>query len=184
MKLSSVFTRHGKWSFLLAPVLLAGCAAPQTETATEAESAAPAFQSAVSINEVMVSVIDHNSHILWDAVLDEFRPKTDADWHELEHAATTVAASGNIILIPCCGPNDAAWVKDPDWQKYTQQQTDAALRLLEAVKAHNMDELEMAGNALVEPCESCHRQFKPDLPGIVATPAEQPQHFYGSGARK
>lgn len=169
-------------TWLIAPValLLAGCAAPQQEA--EAQPEAPPFQSAVSINEVMVGVIDHNAHILWNTSLEEYAPKNDHDWHELEHAAITLASAGNMILIPCCGANDANWVADPDWQRYTQQQTDAALRILEAVENRDLNTIEVAGGEIVDACTGCHQQFKPDLPGIVAGPEEQPEHYYGYSA--
>lgn len=140
---------------------------------------APDFHSDVTINEVMVAVVDHNAHILWNTSLDEFRPRTEHDWHELEHAAVTLTASGNMIMIPGPSDLDREWVADPAWEAYAQAQTDAALRMLNAVRDHNMDALEDSGGDLVDTCTACHAQFKPDIPGIVATPEEQPEHYYG-----
>ncbi len=140
---------------------------------------APDFRSDVTINEVMVAVVDHNAHILWNTSLDEYRPKTEHDWHELEHAAVTLTASGNMIMIPGPSQMDRDWVADPAWEAYAQAQTDAAMRMLTAVRDHNMDTLEDAGGDLVDTCTACHQQFKPDIPGIVATPEEQPEHYFG-----
>src|SRR6516162_1496467 len=49
---------------------------------------------AISINAVMVALVDHASHVLWDAGRDGQAPKTDQDWEELEHHAMQLAAAG------------------------------------------------------------------------------------------
>ncbi len=137
------------------------------------------FKPVVSLNQVMVGVVDHNAHLLWNAAVDEWAPKNDADWHELEHAAITLAATGNVIRLGGSGPDDLAWVEKADWAALTQRETDAALALLLAVNNKDRDALSKGGDDLVEACEACHKEYKPDLPSIVATPEEQPEHFYG-----
>jgi hypothetical protein len=138
------------------------------------------FKPVVSLNQVMVGVVDHNAHLLWNAATDEYAPQNDADWHELEHAAITLAATGNVILLGGSGPDDLAWAEKPDWAALTQRETDAALAIMLAVQNKDRDALSKGGDSLVEACESCHAQHKPDLPSIVATPEEQPEHFYGA----
>ena len=137
------------------------------------------FKPVVSLNQVMVGVVDHNAHLLWNAAVDEWAPQNDADWHELEHAAVTLAATGNVILLGGSGPDDLAWAEKADWSALTQRETDAALAILLAVQNKDRDALSKGGDDLVEACEACHKEYKPDLPSIVATPEEQPEHFYG-----
>jgi hypothetical protein len=84
-----------------------------------------------------------------------------------------------VILLGGSGKDDAQWVQKPDWAKLTQAQTDAALNLFQAVNHRNRDELSKAGDALTGACEACHKAYKPDLPAIVATPEQQPEHSYG-----
>ena len=154
-------------------VILAGCAsAPPPAAQTQ-----PEFKGVVPINDIMVSVVDHNAHILWNAADPKMSPKTDQDWHALEHAATTLAASGNMILIPGPPKDDQEWVKDPRWQKHAQDLTNAGMKAILAVDKRDLTALEAAGNDLVDTCESCHKDFKPDLPAHVAKPSEQPEHF-------
>jgi hypothetical protein len=170
------------WVFSVAPVLLflSGCA--PTPPASDLRGS---FKPVVTLNQVMVGVVDHNSHILWNAGgSDAYAPASDADWHELEHAAITLAAVGNTILIGGSGPDDLAWTQKPDWAKLTQGETDAALALLLAVQHKNRDELFKAGSELTEKCEACHKEYKPALPAIIATPEEQPEHFYGAKSKK
>lgn len=163
----------------MALVGLTGCAtapAPQAEQKA-AEPATAALKPAVSINQIMVSVIDHNSHMLWNVADAKRAPKTEDAWHELEHAAVTIAASGNMILLPGTGPNDAVWVREKEWAEFTQQQTDAALAALKAVDAKDLNGVLAAGDQLVMSCENCHAKYKTDIPKHVAKPSEQPEHF-------
>jgi cytochrome c556 len=151
---------------------LSGCAA--SKPAAEAQ---PQFKGVVPINDIMVSVVDHNAHMVWNTEDPKMAPKTDQDWHNIEHAATTLAASGNMILIPGPPADDKKWVNDPQWQKYAQDLTNAGLKAVLAVDHRNLDELDKAGDDLVMTCEACHQKFKPALPAHVATPLEQPEHF-------
>lgn len=177
MKLHCKATLGTTLGIVSALIAFTGCA-PQPP-ATEAPPAAqqPAFRSVISINDVMVSVVDHNAHMLWNVGIPRRVPKNDQDWHNLEHAADTLAAAGNMISMGGSGPNDATWVKDPDWQMYTQQMTDAALELTRAVDEKNVDALLTAGNLLVPACEGCHAKFKKEIPAHIAGPSEQPEHY-------
>jgi cytochrome c556 len=159
---------------LAAPLclVLSGCA----QTSRQAE-AAPAFKPVVSINEAMVDIIDHNSHILWNAADEAKAPKTDADWHMLEHAATTLAAAGSIMAVGGSGPQDAKWAKETEWAKLNQDMTNAALKMRLAVQSRNLPGVLAAGDELVASCEACHAQYKLTIPAHVATPAQQPEHF-------
>lgn len=159
-------------------LILTGCATQPPATETQATAPAqPAFRSVISINDVMVSVVDHNAHMLWNVGLPSRAPKNDQDWHNLEHAADTLAAAGNMILIGGSGPNDAAWVTDTDWQMFTQQMTDAALEATRSVDQKNVEALLKAGDSLVAACEGCHGKFKTDIPAHIAGPSEQPEHY-------
>jgi len=147
-------------------MLLSGCAA------------APTYKPVVSLSQVMVGVVDHNSHMLWNVALDEYAPANDADWHELEHAAVALAAVGNTMLAGGSSPADAAWPQKPDWTALTQTQTDAALAALLAIDHKDRDALIAAGDKLTAACEACHSKYKDNIPALVATPKEQPEHFY------
>ena len=150
-------------------VILGGCA-PATEKPAE-------FKGMVPINDIMVSVVDHNAHMIWNAADPQKAPKTDQDWHYLQHAATTLAASGNMILIPGAPKDDQEWVKDPEWRKYAQDLANAGAKAVMAVDHRDLQALDAAGNDLVITCEACHKKFKPALPAHVAGPSEQPEHF-------
>ena len=126
------------------------------------------FRSPVSINEIMVFLIDHNSHAIWDVASDA--PDNDDDWHLLEHSALALAASGNLTNIAGTGPNDADWITEAAWQAYSQAMANAGYAALVAVRAKNVEALLAAGDDLLNSCLACHRQYKPELPSVTAQP--------------
>jgi hypothetical protein len=136
---------------------------PAAETPAPA-AAAPAYQPVVSLNEMMVSIVDANSHHIWD--VEDKAPQTDADWSEMEHAAVTLAASGNLTMLSGNGSNDQKWVAQPDWAKYSLTLSEAGVTALQAVRTKNVDGLRKAGDQLVLTCINCHREYKLDVPKI------------------
>lgn len=126
------------------------------------------FKPTVTINEVMVLIIDHNSHAIWDVAEDA--PDNADDWHLLEHSALTLAASGNLITVGGTGPNDAEWVREAEWRTYSQAMTNAGLDALSAVRERDIEALMDAGDSLLSSCLGCHRQYKPELPNVMAQP--------------
>jgi hypothetical protein len=159
----------------LAFLTLGGCATAPEKPVVQAQ---PEFKGAVPINDIMVGVVDHNAHIIWNAADPKMAPKNDNDWHVLEHAATTLAASGNMVLIPGPPKDDQEWVKDPEWRKQAQNLTNAGLKAIMAVDHRDQKALEAAGDDLVVTCEECHKKFKPALPAHIAKPSEQPEHYH------
>lgn len=165
-------------SLLLAvPALLtlSACSTPPAQ-APEVETG-PRFKPVISINEAMVDVVDHNSHILWNVGDPKKAPKNDADWMNLEHASVTLAASGSFIAMGGSAPDDAKWAKEAQWAKLTQDMTDAALKIKNAVDSKNLEGVLSGGDALVAACESCHMQYKLTIPAHVATKEHQPEHY-------
>ena len=135
----------------------------------QASPQADAVRHGVSVNALMVGLVDHAGHELWNAEREGRAPKNDAEWREIEHHATQLAAVGSLIALGGTGKADPGWAQLPDWKKYCQQLNDAGLAALNAARGKNLEALVKANGQLVEVCESCHKQFKPDLPteGIV-----------------
>jgi len=154
-------------------LFLAACSAPPPQQAAAppaAEQSAPlTAKPEVSINEVMVALVDHAGHNLWNAEKEGKAPKTDAEWQTVWEHAVQIAAAGAAITVGGTGPMDAEWVKSPAWHTYAQKLSDAGVAARNAAKSKNLDALVAANGQLVESCETCHKQFKPALPteGIV-----------------
>jgi len=157
--------------------LVVGCGAPapveQQTPAQPTATAQPSVMSPVSINAEMVAIVDHAGHQLWAVEQEGKAPKTDADWANVTEHATQLAAAGALIRVPGTGVNDVGWVASPGWQRFARAMSDAAVAALKAAEGKNLDALVAANGQLVESCESCHKEFKPQLPseGIVHTHA-------------
>jgi hypothetical protein len=131
--------------------------------------APPAVTPNLSVNELMVTMIDNAGHVLWDAEKPEFKPRNDADWLELQDHAIQIAAASTLIQVGGTGPSDMVWAPDARWRADAQKMGEAATGALAAAKQKNLPALVASNSALVETCESCHKQFKPDLPteGVI-----------------
>ena len=154
--------------------LAVGCGSPapveqQKPAQPAAEKAPPSVSSPVSINAEMVTIVDHAGHQLWEAERQGRAPKTDADWANLEEHATQLAAAGALVAVPGTGVHDVVWVGSPGWQKWARALSDAGLAAMKASQERNLDRLIAANGSLVDACEGCHKEFKPELPseGIV-----------------
>ena len=123
-----------------------------------------------SINAVMVALVDHSAHELWDASYEE--TLTGRDWQTIEQHAIQMVAAGTLISLGGTGDADRGWVMAPAWQRLSREMTDAALAALAAVEDHDQQALEAAGDDLVAACEDCHEVFKPDVAteGIIHVP--------------
>ena len=134
-------------------------------------ASAPALKPPVSINAMMVALIDHAAHGLWDVEKEGNAPKTDVAWEEIREDATQLAVAGTLIQLGGTGLSDAGWVAKPTWKKHSQALTAVALVAVSAAQRKNMAALVKANGDLTDVCENCHNEFKPALPteGIAHT---------------
>ncbi len=165
----------------LCAALLGACAPTEPEAAKATEPApaivatAPTIKLPVSINAIMVALVDHASEPLWvDAYVP---PTTEERWKEAEYNAYQIAVGGKLIMLEGTGPNDAAWIADPEWKSIADEMSAAGMEALAATQARNAFSLNTAGDRLVAACEACHKKFKPDLPtmGLYKSPDYPPK---------
>jgi hypothetical protein len=123
-----------------------------------------------SINALMVALVDHSAHEIWEA--GAAGTLTGQDWQTAEQHAIQLVASGTLISLGGTGIADAGWVTAPAWQEWSQIMADGASAALAAVRNADQDALNTAGGTLIEACEGCHQAFKPDLPteGLTHVP--------------
>jgi cytochrome c556 len=117
----------------------------------------------------MVSIVDHAGHQLWNVEREGQAPKTKQDWENLAEHATQLAAAGALVRVAGTGVQDMTWVATPGWQKWARAMSDAALAAVKATEGENLEALVAANGQLVQSCEGCHKEFKPELPseGVV-----------------
>ena len=155
--------------------LVTACAPPATDTPASTSAAPVAAMPRpitlpVSLNAVMVALVDHASEPLW---LDAYEPPTtEAGWRAAEHHAYQMAVGGKLIQLAGTGPNDEAWVAEQKWITMSDEMSAAGMDALAAAKARNVALLNAAGDRLVASCESCHIEYKLGLPsmGIYKAP--------------
>ena len=145
-------------------LFLYGCSQP-----AEQKAVALSVPPVLSVNAEMVSLVDHAAHALWDAEKEGHAPQTDQEWEEVQHHAMQLEASGTLIALGGTGQADPGWAKSPDWVMFARRLVDAARAQAAAAQSKNQEGLVKANGQLVEVCEGCHKEFKPELPteGIV-----------------
>lgn len=130
-----------------------------------------------SINAMMVALVDHSAHELWEA--GSATTLTSQEWRIAEQHAIQLVASGTLISLGGTGVADSGWVTAPEWQRWSQSMTDAALAARTAIQNLDQDALSNAGGALIDACDGCHQVFKPDIPTEGLT--HVPHYDFSSG---
>ena len=133
--------------------------APQTAVSKIPEES---FHLPVSLNEVMVALVNPAADPLWVAAWKS--PKTDKDWRELERRAYQLELAGALIAFPGTGALDESWAAKPPWQRWSNQLRDVGRDAIEAVQARDLTGIAMVGDRTVEICEGCHADFKLPFP--------------------
>jgi len=138
-------------------------------TASFVQSCAPSpsqeaeeFHLPVSINEVMASLINHSADPIWVAAWRN--PQSEQDWRELEHLARQLQLGGSLLTIPGTGPVDLQWTQRSGWQDYATKLAESGARAVNAARSRDIELIARAGDEIVEICEGCHVDFKPDFP--------------------
>nr|TFG52231.1 MAG: hypothetical protein E4H34_05310 [Hyphomicrobiales bacterium] len=125
----------------------------------------------ISVNAVMVSLVDQAAHQIWDGG-NQARDLTEREWLLIDLHSQQLAASASAFSLGGTGPADMGWAMSPAWQDWSGRMAAAAMSANAAALARDKGALRTAGDALVETCESCHQIFKPDVPseGIMHQP--------------
>ena len=138
--------------------------ASSTDTAAGGGSAPGRVTPGVSVNAIMVGLVDHAAHNLWEVEQKGRAPKSDRDWEVVAEHAIQVVAAGPAITSGGTGATDGVWADSASWRNYAQQMSNAGLAALQAARDRNLEALVKANGELVQSCESCHKEFKPELP--------------------
>jgi hypothetical protein len=150
-------------------VLLTTLSATHARRASAASDAR--VEMPVSINAIMVTLIDHSAHHIWDYSAMQ-RDIRDDEWLIVEYYAIQLAAAGPALTLGGTGAMDGVWVDSEQWADYARTMSNAGMQALVAAQDHDKARLFEAGSVLTDSCEGCHELFKPDLPteGITHLP--------------
>lgn len=125
----------------------------------------------ISINALMVEMIDHSAHEIWEAG-NRSTALTGREWLTVEQHAIQLQAGATLTSLGGTGQADRGWAVSPAWQEWSRKLRDVAANAKSASDSKNQMALRSAGDTLVTVCEGCHDQFKPDVPteGILHVP--------------
>ena len=156
---------HNKVTMIAAALSLLVLAACTPQGATRADGSpggASENRLPVSLNEVMVALVNNAADPIWVAAWRP--PESDETWRALERNAYQLEIAGSLLTVPGTGPLDVAWTSDPKWQFYSEQLEEAGGNARMAIANRDPDAIKLAGDDLVEVCEGCHIDFKPADP--------------------
>ena len=168
---SFVGNRYRPAAALVLSIILSGPSLAAEPTSTDREF----IEMQTSINAMMVAMVDWSAHELWEtAYADSI---DDRNWLTVKQYAIELLASGTLVSLGGNGRVDRAWVSDDAWQAWTASMIEESMEAIRAIDAKDQDRLRASGERLIEICEGCHADFKPNLPteGILHVP----HHNYG-----
>ena len=148
------FHRCSAATGLVCLAILGGCG-------KSAEQPAIPFKATASIHEFMVWGLEPAADVLWDSagyVLtkdgeQDLQPTTQEGWDHVRNAATVVAESGNILMMPGYAADQA------DWIEYAGGMVAAGVQARQAAQAKDADALFQAGANLYSVCLACHNRY-------------------------
>lgn len=152
--------------FLASSVALAFAAATGCAPAEKRDTGP--LPLALSINEVMVAMVDFAADGVWRPAASE-TPLTDTQWRLAEQDAVNLIASTTLITTAGQGVNDAMWVEADDWRRWVREMQVVSIEAKEAVAVKDQERLRLVGDRLVELCQACHTKYKPGLPMMGVT---------------
>jgi hypothetical protein len=153
-------------------IAAAGYALPGTTVGmAQAPVAAPHVAVPISVNSLMVALVDQAAHEIWDGG-NQTRNLTAREWLLIEQHSLQLAGAGSLISLGGTGPADQGWALSPEWQDWSRKLSAVALDAKLATDNKDKVALRVAGDRLVETCVGCHKVFKPDVPteGITHQP--------------
>jgi hypothetical protein len=141
------------------------------ESAAQQGAQPPFLPLSIGINALMVTMVDDVAHNIWEAG-NKANSLTGREWLDVNEHAYQLQAAATLISLGGTGQADRGWVISPAWQEWSAKLRDAGVAVKRAVDAISQMALRSAGDALVDVCEGCHKQFKPNLPteGILHIP--------------
>ncbi len=147
--------------------LMCGCADNSIEPQVSVPKAenvgvSSSFRLPVSINDVMVALVNDAANPIWVAAWHQ--PSSDAEWNALERRAYQLKLAGSLIAYPGTGGLDDKWAAKPAWRRWSNELRDAGTEAIEAVESRDLERIGLVGDRIVEVCEGCHIEFKLPYP--------------------
>jgi hypothetical protein len=142
---------------------IAACSSP--ENSEESSGSAAAFNTTLTVQEVMALVLEPASDTLWDSggwILDasgyeELYPTTEEGWAFVRAQAAVIVETGNMLALPGRAVDNDAWMI------YSEGLSEAGLNAMAAAQSQNKEDFFQAGAKLYSVCTACHQAYNPDI---------------------
>src|SRR5215470_1238950 len=160
-------------------ILVAACAQQKQETQAPKE-VQPEYQITATVKDIMDSLVDPGSDVLWDSVetvvsakgTEEKAPHTDEEWKNVRNHAIMLLEATNLLLVPgrhVAKPGEKA--DDPkvelapeqieelinkdraSWIKYAHGLHDATMESMKAIERKDAEGLLNTGDGIDKACE-------------------------------
>lgn len=151
----------------------------------KAAPAAPSFRPVATIQDIMSTMIDPASKVVFGAVSTESAggaerqkaPQSDAEWRTVRNSALMMVEGANLIMMSGrhvakdltakgaegeLGPGEIERRVGRDrasWNKLAREFNAAALIALKAAEAKDADAIFASGENVDTACENCHLKF-------------------------
>jgi hypothetical protein len=123
-----------------------------------------------SVNAIMIAMMDWSAHEIWETSYTE--TMSGRSWQTTKRHATELLAAATLTSLGGTGQTDSKWAKDPVWQEWTALMIAETKEILRAIEAQDQFRLVASGERLVETCDGCHKEFRPQAPpeGLMHVP--------------
>jgi len=149
-----------------------------------AAAQAPAPQPHGSLAQIMRGVLFPNANILFDVQSNDPAAPKKAEsgsgatatfsniytgWQTVENSALALAETVTLINIPgrLCENGRPVPLKQPDWQKYSQELLTASRAMYKAAQSKNRELASDTTNDVAAACENCHSVYREPNPRCV-----------------
>lgn len=178
--------------------LLTVAVARASQPAARTPPAAPSFRPVATIQDIMSTMIDPASKVVFGAVSTESAggaekqkaPQSDAEWRTVRNSALMMVEGANLIMMSGrhvakdltakgaegeLGPGEIEKRVSRDralWNKLAREFNAAATIALRAAEAKDADAIFASGENVDTACENCHLKFwYPDQDQLFEKPA-------------
>jgi hypothetical protein len=130
--------------------------------------AMPAFDTSVSVKDLMENVMDPAADVVWESVgtimtkegTFERAPANDDEWNRVKAGAITLVETGNLLLIPARTGGSEEWVS------LARAMIAQSKRAIKAAEDHDKQATFDIGADIYESCVNCHKRFDPAITSV------------------
>jgi hypothetical protein len=145
----------------VAVLTVGGCTAKAPKAQQQAK-AEPAYNTDLTMNELMGHVVDPAAWTYWHGSGVEvtakgerdLSPTTEEGWEQLENGAATLIEAGNLLQM-----EGRTRAPVEHWDKYARDLTARGVAAKAAAEKHDKQGVFDEGGRVYEVCTACHEEF-------------------------